>query len=65
MTLYSVQATGGSSQGPYSTGALVPLCQHGPGRPLINDEAYALSHMRIENKSHLGLPPPHQLRGDM
>jgi hypothetical protein len=25
----------------------MPLVQHGPGRPLINDEAFALSHTRI------------------
>lgn len=36
-----------SSQGPTITGAFLPLYEPGPGRPLITDEAYALSHTRI------------------
>ena len=37
----------------------MPLHEHDPGLPLINDEAYALSHIRIKNGSHPGLPRPH------
>jgi transposase len=37
----------------------MPLNEHGPGRPLINDEAYALSHTRIALKCHPGLPLPY------
>jgi hypothetical protein len=39
--------TNGSSQGPFFTGASLPLIQHDPGLLLDNDEAYALSHTRI------------------
>ena len=37
----------------------MPLYEHDPGLPLINDEANALSHMRIKIGSHPGLPRPH------
>lgn len=50
----------GSSQDPSSSGAFVPLNEHGPGRPHINDEAYALSHTRIVS-GHPGLPFLHPL----
>lgn len=42
----------------------MPLVQHGPGRPVINDEAYALSHTRIVSMRHPGLPflHPHSRR---
>ena len=38
----------------------MPLYEHGPGLPLINDEVFALSHKRINNGSHPGLPRPHR-----
>ena len=28
----------------------MPLYKHGPGRPIITDEAYELSHIRIEHQ---------------
>jgi len=34
--------------------SVVPLYKHGPGRPLINDEAYVLSYTRIETKATPG-----------
>ena len=37
----------------------MPLCKHDPGLPLINDEAFALSYIRINIKGHPGLPRPH------
>jgi len=37
----------GSSQGPFFSGVMMPLSQHGSGLVLITDEAYALSHKRI------------------
>ena len=57
--LFPVGTTRGSSQGPSRFGAFMPQHEHDPGLPLINDEAYALSYIRIKNKSHPGLPRPH------
>ena len=42
----------------------MPLNEHDSGQPLINDEAYALSHMRISNRSHPGLSQPYYFKGD-
>jgi hypothetical protein len=53
---YHDRPRSGSSQSPYISGAIMPLHKHGSGRPLINDEAFALSHTRILSKGHPGLP---------
>jgi hypothetical protein len=46
--LFPVGTTRGSSQGPTGFGAFMPPYKHDPGLPMINDEAYALSHTRIK-----------------